>query len=871
MEISDIKSHLSIETVLAHYGLKPDCNHRLLCPFHEDKTPSMQIYPKTNTWTCFSSNCTAGSGDVIEFIRLKEKISKHQAILKAKALIDNGQWIIDNEKGQSGKESAQPVEMDYNELFPRLQSALQKSAKARTYLKSRNLENIECGFNTGKEMEGMKHCIIFPLKNQTGSITGFYGRSIVNNDTSKHYYSAGRSGLYPGYPSPETTHLILTEAVIDAATLLQLPGITDNYTILACYGTNGLTREHKEAVRKLENLQEIILFFDGDDAGREAVKKHATMLKELCPEIMISTVDTPEGEDINSLSISHSPEIFSHLVESRRPFFFSTEKGSIEKEKQGEEESPLSMALLNPQAPKLNTNNTEYITFAIEGLQMALLGGVNINQLDRLRVTLKIRRTDSVDPLHSVRHTLDLYHNDYLERFIAKASERLEMSVTTLTKALAALTDQVEQYRLRRIESLKERKAEKRQLTEESVQRAIKYLRSSDLMERTARDIGRTGVVGEENNRLLMYLVFTSRLRENPLHVISLGSSGAGKTYLQEKISELIPSEDKLEITILSENAFYYFDRKELHHKLVLIEDMDGAEAVLYPLRELQTKRRISKTIPVKDSKGNLKTVTLHVEGPICLAGTTTRERLYEDNANRSLLIYVDGSPQHRERIMEYQRRLSAGRVDTGEENRLKEFFKDMQSVLKPVAVRNPYAEYLKVPDHVFKPLRTNAHYLAFIETITFYCQYQRMVKRDPQTGQAYVETTLEDIQWANRLLKDVLLSKSDELPRAVREFFEGLKAWVKNEKMESFCARELQQRLRLYPMKVNRYLRELESRYLIKRVGGNRKNGFEYQVHRWEEYGELVRGVDVLDRILRDLRSGNAAKKQVKPYAVEV
>jgi hypothetical protein len=92
-----------------------------------------------------------------------------------------------------------------------------------------------------------------------------------------------------------------------------------------------------------------------------------------------------------------------------------------------------------------------------------------------------------------------------------------------------------------------------------------------------------------------------------------------------------------------------------MHHKLVLIEDMDGAEAVLYPIRQLQTKRSISRTIPVKDSKGNLKTVSLHVEGPICLAGTTTKERLYEDNANRSLLIYVDGSPEHRERIMEYQ------------------------------------------------------------------------------------------------------------------------------------------------------------------------------------------------------------------------
>jgi len=871
MEIKQIKQQLSILQVLAHYGLAPDRNHRLLCPFHEDKTPSLQVYAKTNTWTCFSSNCTAGSGDTIEFIRLMEKITKHEAIVKAQELVGNGEWIMDHEKGKSGKESTKPAEVDYDELFPRLQSARQKSARARAYLKSRNLGQAECGFNTGKEMDGMKHCVIFPLKDADGTITGLYGRSTVNNDTSKHYYSAGRRGLYPGYPSPETTRLILTEAVIDATTLGQLPEITAEYTILACFGTNGLTQEHKEAIKGLKQLGEIILFFDGDAPGREAVRKHAFTLKEICPEIMISVVDTPEGEDINSLSISHEPEIFAHLLETRKDFFLSTETGSIERKDDPQAENPLATVLLNPPAPRLNTANSEYITFATDGLQMALLGGVNLSGLDRLRVTLKIRRADSIDPLHSVRQSLDLYHAEYLDRFIARASERLEVSVTTLTKALATLTELLEQYRLSRIESLKERKPEKRQLTEDRIQRAVKYLRSPDLMERTVRDIGLTGVVGEENNRLLMYLVFTSRLRENPLHIISLGSSGAGKTYLQEKISELIPEEDKLEITTLSENAFYYFEQKQLRHKLVLIEDMDGAEAVLYPLRELQTKRKISKTIPIKDSKGNLKTITLHVEGPICLAGTTTKERLYEDNANRSLLIYVDGSPEHRERIMEYQRRLSAGRVNPAREERLKELFRDAQSVLKPVMVRNPWAEYLKLPEYVFKPLRTNAHYLAFIETVTFYCQYQRSVKRDPESGQAYVETTLEDIAWANRLLREVLLTKSDELPHAVRDFFEGLKAWVRKEKLESFCARDLQQRLRMYPVKVNRYLHELESRWLIKRVGGNRKSGFEYQVLRWEEYSRLTHGVDVLDQILEDLKAGKRTKKQSVPSRMEV
>ena len=49
-----------------------------------------------------------------------------------------------------------------------------------------------------------------------------------------------------------------------------------------------------------------------------------------------------------------------------------------------------------------------------------------------------------------------------------------------------------------------------------------------------------------------------------PLHIVSLGASGTGKTHLQEKVGELIPEEDKLEITSLSENAFYYFGQREL-------------------------------------------------------------------------------------------------------------------------------------------------------------------------------------------------------------------------------------------------------------------------------------------------------------------
>lgn len=895
MEIAAIKARLSIQTVLKHYGLQPDKNNMLKCPFHADDTASLKIYPQTNTFNCFGCG---KNGDQIEFCTLKEG-NKHKGLLKATEL--SGEIIPINNKPKQQK--SQPKENHtgiLTKIFESFRNGLNHpvSVKPKEYLKKRNLnhELLEIGYNSGQfhhrgqlsetdkqacinagllipyngsvpNANGTtytafaKDCIIFPLKDKSGNIVSLYGRSIASTGSvtaaGKHYYLKDRCGLYPNYPNPNTTKLILTEAIIDTASLLQMLVITEEYSVLACFGTNGLTSEHLQAIKELQRLEEIIFFFDGDKAGIEAIKKYQEELLNELPGVKLTAIETPENEDINSLSVAYDTEIFIHLLENRlalsgvegKDLFLLTEK--VEEERIQPHPEPVRTT------GKLNTRNPEFITYTTEELQIIILGGINLQQLDRLRITVKISRTDTGDPLHSIRHTLDLYHSDYLEKFINKACEQLETGTNVLKRAIAELTEQIEQYRLTKIESMKEQKPQARQLSEQRYRKAINYLKAPKLMERTNSDIGRTGMIGEENNRLLMYLVFTSRLREQPLHIISLGASGTGKTYLQEKVSELIPEQDKLEITILSENAFYYFDRKELKHKLVLIEDMDGAENVLYPLRELQSKKKISKTIPIKDSKGNMKTITLKVEGPISLAGTTTKERLYEDNANRSLLVYLDNSQQHKELIMEYQRKLSAGKVNDKEENELKEFFKDMQSVLKPVKVRNPYAEMLKLPEYVFKPLRTNSHYLAVIETITFYHQYQRELKTDPATGEHFIETTLEDIEWANKLLKEVLLAKADELNQAERSFFESLKKWLAANKKASFYAKEIREVFRMHPSKIKRYLYSLSTYNFIRITGGNRfKSGFEYEVIATDEYKNLENAVNtVLDTVLEEIK----------------
>ncbi|MDD4275323.1 MAG: CHC2 zinc finger domain-containing protein, partial [Desulfobacter postgatei] len=471
MDIPTIKTRLTITQVLEHYNLKPDRNHRLLCPFHDDKSPSLQVYPKTNTWTCFSTNCSAGSGDVIDFIMKYEQVSKHEAIEKAK--------ILAGAMGIAPTKSKQPSTAE--ELFALFMQSLPRSAKAQDYIKERGLEEVkEMGYNSGSQSSQMKYCLIFPLKDSQNNMVSFYGRSILNDTDKRHYYSASRKGLYPGYPPSNTQTLILTEAVIDAATLLQIPEITENFSVLSLYGTNGLTDEHLEAIRQLTQLHEIILFLDGDEAGRKSTEKHFEPLHNLLPETSISYVETPQDEDVNSLYVKYDREAILQLL-GERNYLFSIEKQQEPIEKEKEEKPRLPEQPATSQS-RLNITNPEYITFEAYGLLFVLLGGLNLHQLDRMRVTLKISVLEA--PVQSIRHTVDLYNDDLVEKLIGKTSERLETECKTLRLAIARLTEGLEQYRLNHLESLKTKAPARRTLTPERVQQAITYLKSPGLLER---------------------------------------------------------------------------------------------------------------------------------------------------------------------------------------------------------------------------------------------------------------------------------------------------------------------------------------------------------------------------------------------------
>ena len=416
MTIEDIKTQLTLSQVLHYYHLKPDKNLRLCCPFHEDKTPSLQVYYKTHTAYCFSTNCkTHGKSlDVIDFIMHKENTTKHEAIMKAKEMI-----------GGKAETTALTRIAVLTKMFTYFKNGVHNSKLAKEYIEQRglNYETTAIGYNSGQFHHGkrkdealIKSCIkygllldlgtksrtgeaaykpfgkwsiVFPMKNKKGQIVSLYFRSTRDIKGKKHYYLKDRQGLYPNYPGKETKKLILTECLIDAASLMEQEQITKQYEILSLYGTNGLTDEHQKAINELKEVEEIIFFFDGDEAGRKAIAKYAPLLKQEKKNVQISYVETPDEEDVNSLLQGHSSEVLSHMIETRKEydFLFSSEKEAVRVE-----EVEVKQELPIKRKRGLDTSNPYSLVFEGRAAKYQIKG-FRISQPDSLKVTIQIVRS----------------------------------------------------------------------------------------------------------------------------------------------------------------------------------------------------------------------------------------------------------------------------------------------------------------------------------------------------------------------------------------------------------------------------------------------------------------------------------------------
>jgi DNA primase/DNA-binding MarR family transcriptional regulator len=850
LRINDIKQRLPILKLLAHYGIKADKNYHIRCPFHQDDKPSCKIYPETGTYHCFACGKT---GDVIQFIQNKEGCTKHEAILKAKALINPveskelfhrvNEMPTPATKAETPKESI--MKEDFKTLFADQQKALspetpssQRSFKALEYIKQRGLEHVqEIGFNSGNKWKKLKQCITFPLKDAKGNIVSLYGRRITESngyslEYGKHYYSENRSGLYPCYPEENTEILIFTEAIIDAATLLQIPEITEHFKILSCYGHLAFVKEAQEAVKNLPKLKEVIIFFDGDQGGLDGIKHVSEIMQQIKPGVKITAVATPEKEDINSLYVKYDKDCLIQLINERKPvteveFFSSTEPNLIEKEI-----STLNHQQIN--TSPLDTTNSNKITYETQTARYIVKDGLP-KQLDKMLISLDVQHLETA---LKYRCRLDLYEEKQTRREAREAAEKLDLRSDLVENDLSNLCDMLEEHRENGLETNNSKDNDP--TPDLPTQAKCKdFLSKPELINRINELIGKSGITGEFNNRLFLFIIASSYKMPDTLHALIQGSSGSGKTHLLSKIAALMPPERVVKFTRVTENSFYNYDEFFFRNKLICLEDIDGLkEEALFAWRELISNNQLSSSTSQKDENGNIRSAQRIVRGPMASICATTHGAIYEDNMSRLFIIAVDESGEQTLHIMEYQSKVSAGLIKKDEEKEAREFLQNCIRMLKPLEVINPYADKIKLPPQAHKIRRLHELFLSFVKQITLIHQYQR--KRDQQ---GRVITAPEDLKIAVEIMFDSIFLKVDELDGSLRQFFEQLKEYIlqkENPQNYEFTQREVRQALNLSKTSLFRHLNSLIELEYISTSGGYQNRGLKYKISYWDNVTKL-------------------------------
>jgi len=858
--IEAIKRDVDLIALVKAKGVKLRKNGKSyfgLCPFHGDKNPSFSVNPTNNLWQCFG--CGAG-GDVIRFIELFDQVDFKEAVRR---LSDNG--------FKSSKRSAKKKQLPRQsglsakllKLLKRVivfyHTAFCEDPRARQYLNHRGImdntvfSDFKIGFANGTllnalpgegdiydqlkqigvlDSKGNEHFygyVTFPLYDLDGNPAGIYGRRLdemITGNVADHLYLPGaRHGLFNRQAAKAHKELILTESIIDSLTLINV-GIKNT---IACYGTNGFTEDHRKLFRQ-NGVDTVHICFDADEVGKEAAASVSARLE--AEGIRPHKINLPEGQDINDFFLLTPPAAgqteFKKLLNQANPDACAAEghaTGVIKKENK------------EPQI-----TSTDYgFAMAIDGRRYEVRG--LIKKDSKLKATVKgIVQEKSKRRLHV--DTVDFYSARSRAYLIKGLCDLFGSGEDTIGEDVQKLLELAEDYRQ------PEQGAETKEvMTGADKAKALAFLKNPDMFDEILSDFETIGYTGEEMNKLLCYIAAVSRKMEAPLSVMIQSRSAAGKSYLQDTVLSMVPEDDFVKYTRLTDQALFYKDKDSLKHKILAIEELDGMNGAVYSIRSIQSSKKITIAYTGKDPvTGELKTQDNTVEGPLMVFITTTQVDIDGETASRFVFISIDESEEMTKKILAKQRQ---SQTIEGMINKLKsaEIIKKHQNankLLKPLHVFNAYADLLTFTSKSLRARRDHTKYLNLILAIAYLFQYQRKTRTMDYSGKSidYINVTLADIERANRIANEVLGRSLDELTPPSRNLLKLIREMVLSRCRENktkpcehhFTRRDIREFSGWSDFQVKTHIRQLEELEYVFAVIGRKGKQYVYELIITEE-----------------------------------
>ncbi len=372
-QVQEIKEKLNIVDVISGYIRlqKAGINHKGLCPFHNEKTPSFMVSPSRQNWHCFG--CAEG-GDIFTFVQKIEGVEFPEAL---KILAEKAGVVLkySDPKSRTEKDRIYEICEKATQFFT---ASLNSASVILNYLRERGMREetvndwrlgyapdswssllsflSKSGYReTEMEKAGLilrgdryhdrfRNRLMFPIFDSNGRVVAFSGR--IMNDVVLSKTERADSGKYVN--SPETIlynkskilygfdkakmeirkadKVILVEGQMDAI----LPWQDGIKNIVATSGT-ALTENHLSILKRLTN--NLILAFDVDDAGFRATKRGIDLANEL--GFGVSILDISSGKDPADF-VKERPGEFAKLVSESQPimaYYFNRAFGKFSADK----------------------------------------------------------------------------------------------------------------------------------------------------------------------------------------------------------------------------------------------------------------------------------------------------------------------------------------------------------------------------------------------------------------------------------------------------------------------------------------------------------------------------------------------------------
>ena len=361
---------------------KAGVNYKGLCPFHDDKTPSFMVSPARQICKCFA--CGEG-GNAVNFLMKHEQITYPEALRwlakKYNIEIQERELTDDEKREQSDRESMFVVNEWACQYFHEiLKNDVDGIAVGKQYFRSRGIrddiiEKFRLGFaltkrdamcneakrkgyqdeflvKTGLAIQNERGIYdrfagraMFPWLNVSGKVVAFGGRKLdaATKGVQQKYVNSPDSEIY--HKDHELYGIYQAKkAIVKEDCVYMVEGYTDVIAMHQCglenVVANSGTALSNHQIRLLHRFtQNIVLLYDGDEAGIHAAMRGTDML--LAEGMNIKVLVLPDGDDPDSFSKKHTADEFKTYIEQHQTDFiqFKTDlllKGVTDPQKRSE-------------------------------------------------------------------------------------------------------------------------------------------------------------------------------------------------------------------------------------------------------------------------------------------------------------------------------------------------------------------------------------------------------------------------------------------------------------------------------------------------------------------------------------------------------